>query len=71
MGCGDFQFRLSLLGPPSQPPNPTIANRKIYGRYASDLECARYCPRRSEELRRNLGAKIPPGNGRSRSQSVQ
>jgi hypothetical protein len=71
MGCSDFQFRLSLLGPPSQPPNPAIANRKIYGRYASDLERTRYCTRWSEELCRNASIEIPPGHGRGRSQSVQ
>ena len=71
MGCGDFQFRLSILGPPSQPPDPAIANRKVYGRYASDLECTRCRTRWSEELRRNASIEIPPGHGRGRSQSVQ
>lgn len=71
MGCSYLQLRLSILGSPSQPLNPAIANRKIYGRYASGLECA--CCRTcwSEELPRNSGIEIPPGHGRSRSQSVQ
>lgn len=71
MGCSYFQFRLSILGPPSQPPNPAIANRKIYGRYASDLECTRYFTCWSKELPRNFGIEIPLGHGGSRSQSVQ
>lgn len=71
MGCGYFQFRLSLLGPPSQPPNSAIANCKVHGYDAFFLECTRYCTCRSKELPRDLGIEIPFGHGRSRSQSVQ
>lgn len=71
MGCRYFQLRLSILGPPSQPLNPAIANRKVYGRHASDLECTRCCTCGSEELPRNAGIEIPLGHGRGRSQPLQ
>lgn len=67
MGCRYFQLRLSILGSASQPLNPEIANRKIYGRYASDLECTCCCTCWSKELPRNSGIEIPLGHGRSRS----
>jgi hypothetical protein len=70
MGRSHLQLRLSILGSTSQPVDPTIAHRKVYGRHASNLEYPRHRAYRREKLCRNPSIEIPTGHGRSRRQPL-
>jgi hypothetical protein len=70
MGRCNLQLRLSILGSTGQPIDPATADRKVYGRHASNVEHPRHRAYRREKLCRNPSIEIPTGHGRSRRQPL-